>query len=132
MSQNNVGEVFGAETGFWIGRDPDTVRAPDVAFIARENLPEKDPAEAFWPGAPDLAVEVLALGDSLHEVKEKPEAWIAAGVKRLWVVDPKLESVTVHHSASDVETKAASDILDGGEVVRGFRWCVGDIFRPLA
>ncbi|MCE9554217.1 MAG: Uma2 family endonuclease [Planctomycetes bacterium] len=132
VSQNKLGEVFGAETGFWIGRDPDTVRAPDVAFIARENLPEKDPAEAFWPGAPDLAVEVVSPGDSPREVKEKSEAWIAAGVKLLWVVDPKFECVTVCRSASDVETKAGSDVLEGGEVVRGFRCSVADIFAPLA
>lgn len=126
-----MGEVFGAETGFWIGRDPDTVRAPDVAFIARENLPEKAPDEAFWPGAPDLAVEVLSPDNRPREVKEKSEAWIAAGVKLLWVVDPKMETMTVYRSASDVETKTGSDFLDGGEVVHDFRCTVADIFAPL-
>src|SRR4051812_26305530 len=66
-----LGLSFGAETGFRLARDPDTVRAPDFAFISNERLPSKAPTEAFWPGAPDLAVEVLSPSDRTGEVDEK-------------------------------------------------------------
>src|SRR3990172_3040693 len=55
VDDNNLGDVFGAETGFRLSRSPDTVRAPDVAFIAKGNMPDQLPADSFWPGAPDLA-----------------------------------------------------------------------------
>ena len=47
----NSGDSFAAETGFLLARDPDTVRAPDYAFIRKDQLPAQDPAEAYWPGA---------------------------------------------------------------------------------
>ena len=113
-----------AGTGFLIGRGPDTVRAPDIAFIARENLPEQDPSEAYWPGAPDLAVEVLSPNDKRGEVDEKIESWLAAGVRLLWVVDPQLRNVTSYRSATDAIIPSSAEELDGGEVVSGFRCLV--------
>ncbi|MCE9529651.1 MAG: Uma2 family endonuclease, partial [Planctomycetes bacterium] len=68
IRRHGLGKQFGAETGFVLSRDPDTVRGPDVAFIANENLPSHEPKEAFWPGAPDLAVEVLSPSDRIGEV----------------------------------------------------------------
>ncbi|HEY4759453.1 MAG TPA: Uma2 family endonuclease, partial [Thermoguttaceae bacterium] len=52
-----LGGIMGAETGFIIRRDPDTVRAPDVAFIRADRIPEKLP-QGYFDGPPDLAVEV--------------------------------------------------------------------------
>jgi len=126
-----LGKVFGAEAGFIIGRDPDTVRAPDIAFIARENLPATMPTSAFWPGAPDLAVEVLSPNDRMGEVDEKIRAWLAAGTKLVWIVDPKLRTVTVYRSSTDVVVKTAADTLDGGDVVAGFSAPVADIFPAV-
>lgn len=128
VDEHDLGDVFGAETGFLISRDPDTVRGPDVAFISRENLPGKEPAQAYWPGSPDLAVEVLSPGDKTGEVDEKIEDWIQAGIKLLWIVDPKLRTITVYRSLTDVATKTAVDILEGEHVVPGFRCLVSDIF----
>ncbi|HEX8353452.1 MAG TPA: Uma2 family endonuclease, partial [Pyrinomonadaceae bacterium] len=63
VKSKKLGVCFGAETGFKIAADPDTVRAPDVAFVRRERIPESGIPKKFWPGAPDLAVEVLSPGD---------------------------------------------------------------------
>lgn len=125
---HDLGVVFGAETGFLIERNPDTVRAPDVAFIAKEHLPEADPAEAFWPGAPDLAVEVLSPHDTTGEVDEKIAAWLAAGSALVWVVDPHLRSITVYRSLQDAELLTAGQQLDGGQLLPGFRCKVNEIF----
>ena len=121
VREKQLGKLFGAETGFLIGRDPDTVRAPDIAFISSENLPEQDPSEAYWPGAPDLAVEVLSPSDKTGDVDEKIECWLDAGVQLLWVVDSKLRNVTSYRSMTDVIIQTSADELDGGHIVPGYR-----------
>jgi Uma2 family endonuclease len=87
VEENDLGVVFGAGTGFRLASDPDTVRAPDISFISKQNLPEQEPGDGFWPGAPDLAVEVLSPGDRVGEVDEKTEAWLNAGCAAVWVVN---------------------------------------------
>ena len=129
VEENGLGVVFGAETGFRLARDPDTVRAPDVSFIAKERLPEREPAEGFWPGAPDLAVEVLSPGDRTGEVDEKIDAWLAAGCRAVWIVDPKLQTVTIYFSRNEVQVKTAGETLEGDPVVLGFRCALSELFR---
>jgi Uma2 family endonuclease len=128
VEQHQLGRTFCAETGFLLARDPDTVRAPDVAFIHKDHLPEKEPEEAFWPGAPDLAVEVLSPSDTLGEVDHKVKAWLDAGASMVWVVSPEWRSVTVYRSATKISTLTNNDDLDGQEVVPGFRCPVRQIF----
>ena len=128
VEANKLGVCFGAETGFKIASNPDTVRAPDVGFIKREKIPESGITEKFWPGAPDLAVEVLSPGDTFDEVYGKVEDWLAAGTSAVWVVSPKRRNVTVYHSLTDVKTYSEKDELEGGEVVPGFRCKVAEIF----
>lgn len=125
-----LGKLFGAETGFLLARNPDTVRGPDVAFIARENLPSQEPKDAFWPGAPDLAVEVLSPSDRTGEVNEKNRAWVSGGARLVWVINPESHTVTVYRSLTDVKILTISDVLDGEDVVRGFSCPVADIFPP--
>jgi Uma2 family endonuclease len=129
INHHQLGMMFGAETGFRLARNPDTVRAPDIAFIAGKNLPEKLPTEAFWPGAPDLAVEVLSPDDRTGEVDEKIDAWLNAGCSAVWIVDPKLETVTVYQAQRVVTAFTTGQTLDGGDVVPGFTCSVDDIFR---
>ena len=129
VKQRDLGMMFGAETGFRLTRDPDTVRAPDIAFIARQSLPAEMPREAFWPGAPDLAVEVLSPDDRTGEVDEKIEAWLAAGTAAVWIVDPKLRTVTIHESGNQISVRAAGQTLDGGTVVPGFSCAVDELYR---
>jgi Uma2 family endonuclease len=129
VRRHDLGMMFGAETGFRLTRNPDTVRAPDIAFIARQNLPDEMPHEAFWPGAPDLAVEVLSPDDRTGEVDEKIEAWLTSGAAAVWIVDPKLRTVTIYKTENDVLVRAMGQSLDGGDVVRGFNCAVDEIYR---
>lgn len=82
VDEHNLGEVFAAETGFRLSKDPDTVRAPDVAFVARGRLPEEGLPAGYPEIAPDLVVEVLSPSDAAVE------DWLEAGVKLVWVVYP--------------------------------------------
>jgi Uma2 family endonuclease len=128
VRSKKLGICFGAETGFKIASDPDTVRAPDVAFIRRDRIPEGGIPKKFWPGAPDLAVEVLSPGDTRREVDEKVEDWLEAGAQAVWVLNPKRRSVSVYRSMMDVVRLSGDDELDGGEVVPGFRCKVSEFF----
>jgi Uma2 family endonuclease len=129
VDQHDLGIAFGAETGFRLASDPDTVRAPDISFVTKRNIPEQEPKDGFWPGAPDLAVEVLSPGDRTGEVDEKIDAWLAAGCAAVWIVNPKLKTITVYRSHTDVQVRAAGDTLHGDPVVSGFSCSVDELFR---
>jgi Uma2 family endonuclease len=126
-----LGIVFGAETGFLLSRNPDTVRAPDIAYVRKERIPSEGLPRTFWPGAPDLAVEVVSPSDTVSEIDEKIEAWLSAGCLAVWIVDPRLQTVTVHRSVTDIHTLTVKDALDGGQVVPGFQCPVRDVFVTL-
>jgi Uma2 family endonuclease len=129
VKQHRLGTVFGAETGFQISRDPDTVRAPDVAFVRAERVAPKPP-KGFFPGAPDLAVEVVSPDDRAGKVSAKVQDWLAAGCAVVWVVDSDAQTVTVHGRAHEPIVLAASDTLVGGELLPGFRMPVAEVFAP--
>jgi len=131
VEAQDLGRLFAAETGFLLSRDPDTVRAPDVALVLREHLPESPPEEAFWPGAPDLAVEVLSPGDRTGEVDEKVKSWLDAGSASVWVVNPRWRSVTIYHSAADIRTLSEGEELVDERVLPGFRCRVGELFEGI-
>lgn len=128
---NNLGIVFGAETGFKVAENPDTVLAPDVAFTSREHVPESGITKKYWPGAPDLAVEILSPGDTAREVEVKVGQWLSAGARLVWTVNPKQKSVTVHRASKVSDTLSETDELDGEEIVPGFRCRVSEIFAGI-
>ena len=89
----SLGRVFAAETGFLLRRGPDTVRAPDVAFVAAQRLGIEDIPAGFLEMAPDLAVDVVSPGDSRAAVRSKVSDWLAAGTRLVWVVYPEKRSI---------------------------------------
>ncbi len=111
-----------------LARDPDTVLAPDVAFVRRERIPASGAPATFWNGAPDLAVEVVSPGDTRPQVASKVDTWLAAGARVVWVADPQDESVTVHQRDRAPRRLTAGDTLDGAPLLPGFRLCVADVF----
>ena len=125
---NKLGIVYAAETGFLIHQNPDTVRAPDAAFVAQHRVDNAGAVEGYWVGAPDLAVEVVSPSDSVGYVEDKVEQWIEAGSRLVWVISPKLRTVTVIRSLTDITALTEKDTLDGNDVVPGFQMSVSDIF----
>ena len=126
--KHSLGEVYAAETGFKLGSNPDTVRAPDIAFIRQQRVDEVGKIKGYWPGAPDLAVEVLSPDDRVAEVEEKVSEWLTAGTRQVWVVSANLRTVTVYLSKTDILVLTEKDMLDGGDVLPGFRIQVKKIF----
>ncbi len=127
--EHRLGKLYLAETGFRFARDPDTVRAPDIAFIRKDHVPREKPKEAYWPGAPDLVVEVVSPGDTVSDVDEKVQEWLDAGAMMVWVVKPRSRSVIVYRSATDVKVLTEKDELSGEDVFVGFRCGVREIFE---
>jgi Uma2 family endonuclease len=128
VKANRLGVVCAAETGFKIATAPDTVLAPDVSFVRQERIPPTGLPKAYWPGAPDLAVEVVSPGDTAKEVAGKVEDWLAAGARAVWVVNPKRLTVIIHRPQIEAVTLGLDDELDGQDVVPGFRCRVSEIF----
>ena len=124
-----LGDVFAAETGFVLQRDPDTVRAPDVSFVSKERMGTDEIPAGFLELAPDLAVEVVSPNDSAPTVQSKVEDWLEAGTRLIWVVYPDTRSVTVYRSLHEAEVLSESDTLDGAPVFLDFSVTVRNLFE---
>jgi Uma2 family endonuclease len=128
VSAHQLGETYAAETGFLIARNPDTVRAPDFAFIRRDRAPSRDSDSRWVPVIPDLVVEVASTGDRPVEVRQKAAMWVEVGVRLVWVVLPAERVIEVHRAGQPVVTLDESATLDGAEIVPGFSTPVAAIF----
>jgi Uma2 family endonuclease len=127
VKQRNLGWVFGAEGGFLIRRNPDTVRAPDAAFVSSERMPTAVPA-GFFPGPPDLAVEVLSPNDRASDVFAKVSDWLETGCRKVWVLDPETRSIAVYSPKAEMRMLHFSDTLTDEDVLPGFQIAVRTIF----
>lgn len=125
---NNLGEVYGPDTGSLIARDPDTVLSPDVSFISAERLPPPEERVGFLLLPPDLAVEILPPSERPGAVAWKVGMYRAAAVRLIWILDPRTRAVTAIDAAGNVRVYQEDDELDGGDVLPGFRVHVGDLF----
>lgn len=130
VEQHQLGEVYGAETGFRIESDPDTVLAPDVAFVRRERIDAIGYPQGFFPGTPDLAVEVRSPNDRTAQVEEKVQRWLAAGAQAVWVIDPAARDAVVYTADDEPQRIAANEQLVGGRVLPGFRCSLAELFPP--
>jgi Uma2 family endonuclease len=119
VKQTDAGVVLAAETGFKLQTDPDTVRAPDVAFVAKGREPPPD-ARGFADGAPDLAVEVLSPDDPPGDVLAKVADWLSAGTRLVWVVDPLRHAARVYRQDGSETIVTADGTLEGEDVLPGF------------
>jgi Uma2 family endonuclease len=125
---NKLGRVLTNEPGFLLTTDPDTVRAPDVAFVRQERIDARGPSKGYRRGAPDLAVEVVSPNDLYTEVAEKVDTWLAHGTRLVVVVDPRRRTVAVHRPATPVRHLTVDAVLDGEDVVPGWTMPIKNLF----
>lgn len=128
VREHGLGTTFAAETGFLLATDPDTVRAPDAAFVTRKRTEEVGRTDRHWPGPPDLAIEVVSPSDSRSQLEGKALHWLAAGSRAVVVLDPPLCTATVSRSRSDVRILVDDEPLDLDDVVPGFAPRTGNLF----
>lgn len=127
LANNPIGRVFAAETGFTLERKPDTVRAPDVAFIKKERLLAPAPL-SFAEIAPDLVVEVLSPGDRAGEVLAKIADWLNAGCALVWVVDAERQLARIYRADGSATLLNADESLAGEDLLPGFALPLASLF----
>lgn len=130
--QHTLGKVVAAETGFIVSQSdqPDTVLAPDVAFIRTEHVPPKGSPnrEKFQRIIPDLVVEVASPNQYAPEMAAKAQFWLEVGVRLVWVVWPDTETIAVWRPGQVRLTLTNTDALDGYDVLPGFTQLLGELF----
>ena len=120
---NRLGQIC-TETGYHLESDPDTVLGPDVSFVSKDRDLYVD---GYYPGPPDLAIEVLSPGDRKGYVERKLTIWLETGTRSVWLVDPRRRTVEVISSLSDRRTLHETDELVD-DTVPGFCIKVSEIF----
>jgi Uma2 family endonuclease len=127
VKKHDLGKIV-VEGGFRLSVEPPTVRGPDIAFIAKERIPEMVP-ESWWPFAPDLAVEIVSPAGRVSALHEKIFEYFETGTRGVWVVDARTRSVTVYNSLSDITIIRAPALLPGGAIMPGLELSL-DAFLP--
>jgi Uma2 family endonuclease len=127
--RNDLGEAYAAETGFLLTTNPDTVLAPDAAFVSRLRAHEGRDKRGYWHGPPDTAVEVVSPHETPPKVTAKVAQWIRYGTQQVWMVNPKKETVTIYRSVGESSTFGRAETVAADDVLPGFRIAVADIFK---
>lgn len=123
--------LVGVESGFVLGRNPDTVRAPDVFFVRNSRLPADGVPEAFWELAPDLAVEIVSPKDTAIEIREKVRDYHSAGTSCVWVVYPRTREVVAFTPDGRSRTFSMEMMLSNPALLPGFEIPVSELFTGL-
>jgi len=125
VRQHGLGHVMGADAGFRLPSG--NVRSPDVSFVAAGRFPNDAPPEDYGAIAPDLAVEVISPGDRPRYVLDKVGEYLEAGVRLVWVIDPRNARAVAYRSLTDLDEIDAAGPLEGGEVLPGFTCRLSDL-----
>ena len=125
--QRKLGLVV-MEAGFRLSADPDTVRAPDVSFVRQDRLPQGRRPRGYFPGAPDLAVEIASPSDSAEDINEKIAEYLHAGSQLVVVLYPRTRQVGLYRPDASAQFLSDKSTLDLTEVVPGFTCPVVELF----
>jgi Uma2 family endonuclease len=121
------GKAFG-ETGLILRRNPDTVVAPDAAFVANQSLPVRTSREGYLETIPELVVEVRSKNDSMAELLAKAETYLRAGVQVVWIIDPAAQKLTVCRPQQAAVELGRGDSLTAEGIIPGFQIAVAELF----
>jgi Uma2 family endonuclease len=126
-----VGRLFILDPGFVIARNPDTLLAPDIAFVSAERLAPGQRFPQYVGFAPDLAIEVVSPSNSRRELQRKVRLYLAAGTRLIWLVRPAQRTVTVIGRDQPERVLTENDTLDGGAVLPGFTLPLRELFGAV-
>lgn len=125
---HRLGAMATAEASYRLAADPDTVRVPDVSFVRQERIDQVGDPAGYWPGAPDLAFEVISPNDRYSEVRAKVDEYLGAGTAMVVLVDTQNRQVIVFRPSGTRTELTEDDVLEGEDVVPGWKLPVRDIF----
>jgi Uma2 family endonuclease len=120
VREHGLGICGDADWGFLLSSNPDIVRAPDVGVVVAARVPADGIPPGYWPGAPDLAIEVISPSDRFADVLEKVQEYLVAGTRLVWVLDPEARKAIVFRPGQPPETVGADGELSGADVLPGF------------
>lgn len=123
-----LGWVLTGEVGIYIRRNPDTIRAADVAFVSRKQMAER-PQRGYLNIAPELVVEVISPSDLWDEIRQKIQDYFSIGVERVWICEPEQRDVLVFCSPQEFQTVGLNDVLKGAGLLEGFELRIADLFE---
>ncbi len=124
IREKQLGQLYPSDTTFKLA---DRVVKPDIAFVTKERLP--DNRRQSSPVPPDLAVEVVSPTEQEYDIVEKALAYLNAGTRLVWVIEPIAKTVTVYRSETDIRTLTRNDTLTGEDVIEGFSCPVIQLFE---
>ena len=122
-----LGRVVIPDTGFQLAEDH--VLAPDGAFVSESRIPASGSPEGFFPGAPDLAIEVISPSEREPHISQKVDDYLHYGCKMVILIRPRTRQIEVHKPNQDVQILEMGDVLDGGDAVPGWQLPIADIFE---
>jgi Uma2 family endonuclease len=129
-TQQRLGAVLDSSTGFWM-KDRNC-RAPDISFIRIERLEQlgfKPSTRKFFPGAPDLAVEILSPNATRADLDARLKDFFASGTQIAWLINPDAKYVEICRSLDLRHRLVPGDLLDGAHLLPGFHFAVADLFK---
>jgi Uma2 family endonuclease len=129
VRQRGLGTVV-VESGYRLESQPDTVRGPDVSFVSRDRVPAGGPVRTFFPGVPDLAVEVVSPSDTAAEIEAKVHDYLRTGVRRVWVAYPNTRRVAVHFPDGSARWYSEDEAIEDPDLLLGFSLSLREIFGP--
>ena len=124
VREKKLGRLYIVETTFQLG---DRVVKPDIAFVSTERLSE-DKLKGY-ADAPDLAIEIVSPTDKHYDVTDKALAYLKAGTRLVWVIEPIMKTVMTYRSKTDFTLLNYEDTLTGEDVVPGFSCPVAELFE---
>ena len=132
VEERKLGLCFPDNTGFLLPGLGDTVRSPDVAYVAAGRLPSDGIGSGWMAVAPDIIAEILSPSETTQELEGKLRDYRTAGTRLIWIVDPVQRVVSVRDGERAEYVLKEGDILDGGSVLPGFAIPVARLFARLA
>jgi Uma2 family endonuclease len=128
--KEKLGVVLDSSTGYWMQNR--NCRAPDISFIPKDRLRElgfTPTTRRFFPGAPDLAVEVMSPSNSRTELNQRLRDFFSSGTQIAWVINPEAQSVEICYALDRRKLVGPGAELDGEQLLPGFRYPIGDLFK---
>lgn len=128
VQARKLGVVLDSSTGFWMQNR--NCRAPDISFVAKARLRGlKRPPTAFFVGAPDLAIEILAPSNTPMEISERLADFFSSGTLLAWIIHPEEQFVEICHSPVQRKILGSGAVLEGEQLLPGFQYPIADLFK---